>query len=135
MKTMLSEDLKNKWVAALRSGKYEQGKGFLRRLDEKDSNKEKFCCLGVLCDVFDPELWDRDAESTEEFSSFMFKEPISTANIFYFMKEGSEVLSYDLAKSFGFHEGALSIQDILTEMNDRDNKSFSEIADWIEENL
>lgn len=33
-----------KWVAALRSGKYKQGKGALH---QKTGNK--FCCLGVLC--------------------------------------------------------------------------------------
>jgi len=34
----------DKWVKALRSGNYQQGKGALC----KDNN---FCCLGVLCDV------------------------------------------------------------------------------------
>lgn len=33
-----------KWVEALRSGKYKQGQGYLRFND-------KFCCLGVACDV------------------------------------------------------------------------------------
>lgn len=33
-----------KWVAALRSGKYEQTTGTLRRGDA-------FCCLGVLCNL------------------------------------------------------------------------------------
>ena len=36
--------LKKKWVAALRSGKYEQGKEALR-------NGDKYCCLGVLCEI------------------------------------------------------------------------------------
>lgn len=33
------------WVQALRSGSYEQGKGRLA------SHDDKFCCLGVLCEV------------------------------------------------------------------------------------
>lgn len=33
-----------KWVEALRSGEYKQGKNRLR------SNDDEFCCLGVLCD-------------------------------------------------------------------------------------
>jgi hypothetical protein len=37
------------WVDALRSGKYKRGKNALRKIDEK--GEEKFCCLGVLCDV------------------------------------------------------------------------------------
>lgn len=34
------------WTTALRSGKYEQGREALRR------DGDRFCCLGVLCDVF-----------------------------------------------------------------------------------
>lgn len=34
-----------KWLAALESGDYEQGKAGLRY-------KDKFCCLGVACDLF-----------------------------------------------------------------------------------
>jgi hypothetical protein len=41
----MKDDVKKKWVAALRSGKYKQGTGALRRGDE-------YCCLGVLCDVY-----------------------------------------------------------------------------------
>ena len=36
--------LKRKWLAALRSGKYLQGRNRLRR-------GNRFCCLGVLADV------------------------------------------------------------------------------------
>jgi hypothetical protein len=36
--------IKAQWVEALRSGEYEQGKYRLR-------NGDKFCCLGVLCDI------------------------------------------------------------------------------------
>lgn len=41
----LPKKFKAKWVAALRSGKYKQGKGFL--LDENG----KYCCLGVACSI------------------------------------------------------------------------------------
>ena len=37
------------WIAALRSGKYTQGKGSLCRRD--DEGNEYHCCLGVLCEV------------------------------------------------------------------------------------
>lgn len=40
----MNKQVKKKWVAALRSGKYEQGRSALRCGD-------KFCCLGVLCDL------------------------------------------------------------------------------------
>ena len=41
-----------KWVAALRSGKYTQATGALRKAGDS------FCCLGVLCDIIDPTKWD-----------------------------------------------------------------------------
>lgn len=40
----MNKEVKEKWVAALRSGKYKQGKHALRMDDQ-------FCCLGVLCDL------------------------------------------------------------------------------------
>jgi hypothetical protein len=41
---MLNENAK-KWIAALRSGKYAQGRAMLNSMDMK------FCCLGVACEV------------------------------------------------------------------------------------
>ena len=41
----MNEAIKQKWVAALRSGEYEQTLSMLR-------NSEGFCCLGFLCDLY-----------------------------------------------------------------------------------
>jgi hypothetical protein len=38
-------EVQKKWVDALRSGKFEQGQGFLHKSDGK------MCCLGVACEV------------------------------------------------------------------------------------
>ncbi len=38
--------IKKRWVAALRSGKYKQGKRLLKTEDGK------YCCLGVLTDLY-----------------------------------------------------------------------------------
>jgi hypothetical protein len=40
----MNQEIKTKWLAALRSGDYQQGTGRLRVDD-------KYCCLGVLCDL------------------------------------------------------------------------------------
>lgn len=40
----MNKDVKQKWLAALRSGKYKQGALRLRASDS-------YCCLGVLCDI------------------------------------------------------------------------------------
>lgn len=44
----MKKDIKEKWVAALRSGEYKQGKDALMRETEEG---QEFCCLGVLCDL------------------------------------------------------------------------------------
>jgi hypothetical protein len=54
------------WVAALRSGEYEQGQGTLKQVREfnnakgeygdwEELEKPRFCCLGVLCDLAEQE--------------------------------------------------------------------------------
>ncbi len=53
----MNQEIAKQWVAALRSGKYKQGKNVLRSGDE-------FCCLGVLCDLhgetIDGHSWNND---------------------------------------------------------------------------
>ncbi len=41
----MNPETKEKWVDALRSGRYKQGVDCLRTHDDR------YCCLGVLCDV------------------------------------------------------------------------------------
>src|SRR6267378_4402002 len=45
----MNPDIKAKWIAALESGEYIHGHGVLRSLDNK------YCCLGVLCDLYHKE--------------------------------------------------------------------------------
>lgn len=40
----MNKKIKKLWLKALRSGEYKQGKLALRI-------KNKYCCLGVLCDI------------------------------------------------------------------------------------
>ena len=40
----MNKEVKKKWVDALRSGEYAQGRSSLRDHDE-------YCCLGVLCEL------------------------------------------------------------------------------------
>lgn len=44
----MKEDVKDLWVAALRSGKYEQG-------TEQLCHNGRHCCLGVLCEIMGAE--------------------------------------------------------------------------------
>jgi uncharacterized protein YeaC (DUF1315 family) len=45
LKTKMNPEIKQKWVDALRSGKYDQG-------SEKLRSYQGYCCLGVLCDLY-----------------------------------------------------------------------------------
>lgn len=59
----MKKSMMNKWVKALRSGKYTQGHSYLRKYDE-ETDSPKHCCLGVLCEIrgvyipFDQQLID-----------------------------------------------------------------------------
>lgn len=59
---MMDKDWKDKWVIALRSGDYKQGKYKLRNADDS------FCCLGVLCDIVDPTKWIVDEPAPYSYS-------------------------------------------------------------------
>lgn len=50
----MDSETKAKWVAALRSDEYKQGRGCLR------SEADEFCCLGVLADILDHKGWRRE---------------------------------------------------------------------------
>ncbi len=46
----MNADIKHLWIEALRSGKYQQGRGQLHI-------NNQFCCLGVLCDIAPNKAW------------------------------------------------------------------------------
>ncbi|KKL94045.1 hypothetical protein LCGC14_1868600 [marine sediment metagenome] len=55
---MMDQKVKQLWVAALRSGKYQQGVDKLRKDDS-------YCVLGVLCDQFPGGEWVEDRRECE----------------------------------------------------------------------
>ena len=103
----MNKAIKTKWLEALRSGKYEQTTAQLR-------NNNKFCCLGVLCDIRNKEGWDR-------LGSFRY----------YNSSSGSQI-PIKLREKLGI---SFDQQHRLFTMNDKEGKSFTEIADYIEANL
>lgn len=99
---MLKPITREEWVKALRSGKYEQGKSLLK-------NRNKFCCLGVACDLAGV-AWE-DCEQPSLASSD-------------FKTVGADILYKSLS---------LTVEEAerLANLNDR-NVTFLEIADLIE---
>lgn len=55
MQTLWNTELLQKWVDALRSGKYPMGYGRLAPRD--DEGNESYCCLGVACEVAGLRKW------------------------------------------------------------------------------
>jgi hypothetical protein len=104
----MDADFKSKWVAALRGGNYEQGRGRLR------TSTNGYCCWGVLCDLLDPEGWTRiGPDGPYSFRGRQFLPPS------------------DLMETIGIQ---CPKHTILSSMNDT-GVGFASIADYIEGHL
>ena len=114
------------WSDALRSGEYQQGKDFLHE-------GNRFCCLGVLCDLFDPDGWTLTAELG---NIKVHAHPLGAGFGKY---EGASTLAGRLGKQFPIGDPVLE-QELggfvakLSRMNDV-GESFLEIADYIDEEI
>lgn len=116
----MNKELVQKWIDALRSGQYSQGIGKLKRSSNGETN---YCCLGVACAVH-PKV----KETYTKFVIFKEREYEEVE-----IGIGSDIIqNKEIEKDFGLNT---ELQCELTEMNDYDGKSFSEIADWIEVNI
>ncbi len=108
----MDQELKSKWIEGLRSGKYTQGSVYL-----KNDKKKTHCCLGVLCEI---------AALPQEDDGYGRVGFFEGGNFWY------SGLPYNFREKIHISENA---QNMLIDMNDTNCYSFSEIADWIEENL
>lgn len=109
----MNKRLLTKWVEALRSGRYKQGRGFLSR-DNAD------CCLGVLCKVAIDEGYPISQVSQSDSSLIEFDG--STRYIPHNTYKKIDLIS------------VYKIESDLALMNDRD-VPFDQIADYIEKNI
>lgn len=116
----MDELLKAKWVKALRSGKYKQGVGKLKRRYE---GQICHCCLGVLCEITQHEFPDM-IEVMDNTILTGIKYDDRDIRLHH-------ELESSLRRAFGIDE---SVMIQLIEMNDDERLNFKEIAEWIEEN-
>lgn len=65
----MDADLKDRWVKALRSGQYKQGRNVLYR-----ESLGEYCCLGVLCAVNGATLDELDLECTTNIKRWVNSE-------------------------------------------------------------
>lgn len=107
----MNQEIKQRWIEALRSGEYKQGYENLYHCG-------KFCCLGVLTDLYIKEhglQWNQDS-----------------ADLWSFETEGGV-----LPRSVMQWSGILEPNPIIgnaqaTVHNDQRDESFTTIADYIE---
>lgn len=111
-KSKMDPDQKEEWVAALRSGKYPQTNGDLH-------NEKGFCCLGVLCDIVEPNSWEPivDLDGYVNMAKF---HPLATA--------GGGMIHGEFYADLTLEEG---VAHHLAELNDT-GFTFAQIADIIE---
>lgn len=130
---MMNDEIKKKWIAALRSGEYKQGNSVLKREDD-------FCCLGVLCDLHRKETnsgkWAHKTptgslmyECSEHDSSYVAL-PVNVVD----WANGSNFKDWEYLDSSGSFGKNLLSRSLLSALNDNGTK-FEEIAEIIESNF
>ena len=110
------EQVKQKWLSALRSGDYQQTRSYLR-------NEDGFCCLGVLCDLY-------GKEHNVEWN-------LANSGINYEFQDEPECLPPSVVEWAGVVGTDPVIgngEAFLSQLNDT-GYTFNEIADLIEKHL
>lgn len=130
-KIRMPQAVKERWISALRSGKYKQGKGSL--LDDTGG----YCCLGVLVKELEGKL-DKLSDLAgnvryERMPSmeFLAKHGIEPSRHTTFLDVGDK----EYADSDCFEVVAENVTATLPELNDDWNYNFVKISNIIEEQV
>jgi len=105
----MNPELKTKWLAALRNGKYTQTTRFLR--DDRGH-----CFLGVLADIIDPHGWEKQRDGWRWHGTLAY-------------------LPEDTVQIHGLESSTLWKLACMNDGVDTAACTFSEIANYIEANL
>ena len=108
-------EFKDKWLVALRSGDYKQGKDYLRRNDE-------YCCLGVAAEI----SGDLRMTTTGNGLIFYVLSPEGGQTDTYYKGPNNELDSKGLDSEY-------TLVGTLIIMNDHDQCTFEQIADYLED--
>jgi len=121
----MNPEIKKQWVDALRSGKYKQGRDYLR------NKRDEFCCLGVLCDLYAQKFnipWSNERERFELNRAYV----VLPSNVV----KWAELPDYDPQVNGSslatWNDGYVNEDG---ETYDIEPKDFLTIADMIEEEL
>jgi hypothetical protein len=114
----MKKEYADKWVAALRSGKYVQGKAALKQAYD---GGVKHCCLGVLCEV----MGTKQTPPPVNGSNFKFEGEIAYLPDSVVREAGLKSVSPNFASG---------VMNDISWMNDARSVKFPELADLIEQN-
>ena len=110
-------EFKTKWVAALRSGEYKQGRSWL--YTTLSDGTHEYCCLGVAACVLDIP------------KQYMDRTTLTGVDHPNVTKDITDALNTTCTE----YPREMSFQSMLMGMNDGGKDGFPEIADYIEQNL
>lgn len=145
----MKPEIKKKWVDALRSGEYEQGKWKLTRIDDYTDSigqgKERFCVLGVLCDLAVKDglsltfRYDRDLDNEGNLTEFRAYESLWDEDSGDYTDLNSTDLPDEVLRWAGLYESPVVIYDeqykTLTELNDLLDVPFPALAEIINDQM
>ena len=126
----MNKAIKEQWITALRSGEYKQGKEYL--------NNKGFCCLGVLTDIgVKNNIGEQSNDSYSDINRFVpyddsgnsLINESSISILSVYITEWAEMKNFRLLSTGEFDDIS------LVTMNDSGDKSFNEIADFIEKHI
>ena len=116
LSTKMNPEVKQKWIDALRSGKYEQG-------SEKLRSVTGYCCLGVLCDLYAQEYatqW-----KFKSYNDITDEENPDTYDYWYF-EEQSEFLPYSVMDWAGLKTNNPQVRVEVEDNEDEDNSHYAD---------
>ena len=124
----MKKEIAKKWIKALRSGKYKQGKGYLKQFNSK--NEPRHCCLGVLCELYDQQM------KKNHKKTFHSEHMISIAGTDFIRINKHDGGLPKVVKEWAGISHCLGMIEhtYLADLNDY-GKKFSTIADIIEKNV
>lgn len=120
----MKEEIRQMWQTALLSGEYEQGNGALR------DSKDRYCCLGVLCDLYAKATGKGKWARTDGSWVFFDSDPFDSSTAF--LTDGVRKWAglnkvIPAVKVPSEYEAPINI----TAVNDALGKTFPEIAELI----
>lgn len=138
MASKLKPKIKKMWLRALRSGSYKQGVGALyRQVGPENNEKEQFCCLGVLCNLYAQTkkvTWKQEECLEAHFFNWLGGSSKREVRFSYL---GRDVTLPNAVKSWAFSkvDDDTDEESDLVDLNDSRRLSFKKIANWIDKNL